>query len=111
MVLYALRGELADPLPKSDSGISVVTEIELLGFPSVTMEEEFAIRFLVRDLTVVPLDDRVKEAAIDLIRTKRLNLPDAIILATAVVSGAELLTNDRDLLAKSTVPCRALRRI
>ena len=44
ITLYKLRGELADPLPEQEVLISVVTEIELLGFPGIDLEEEVGIR-------------------------------------------------------------------
>ncbi|MGV3614759.1 MAG: type II toxin-antitoxin system VapC family toxin [Fimbriimonas sp.] len=109
IVLYALRGELADSLPTDGVPISVITEIELLGFPGLTPLEEKAIRSLISSLEVVPLDDRVKDEVIRLKRATRIRLPDAVVLASAVVTQSELLTNDRNLMAMATVPCRSLR--
>jgi predicted nucleic acid-binding protein len=47
---------------------------------------------------VVELTREVKKAAIELRRRHTVKLPDAIVAASAVVLGAELLTNDRQLL-------------
>ena len=57
----------------------------------------------------MPLDEVVKNETIHLRRALRLRLPDAIVLATAVVAGSELLTNDRDFIVKTAtvVPCRS----
>lgn len=109
VVLYALRGELDEPLPTAGARISVITEIELLGYPGMSPQEEGAVRSLIAALDVVPLTDAVKEEAISLKRRLNLRLPDAVILATAAVTGSELLTNDRDLAARATVACRSLR--
>lgn len=109
VVLYALRGQLDEVLPATDLRISVITEIELLGYPDLSPAEEAAVRSLIAALKVVPLGTAVKEETIRLKRTLRLRLPDAVILATASVTGSELLTNDRELAARATVPCRSLR--
>ncbi len=109
IVLHVLRDELDEDLPTTGLGISVVTEIELLGYPSLTTNEEAGLRRLLKTLRVVPLNDAVKEEAIRARRDLRLKLPDAVILATAVVTGSKLLTNDRDLAARAPVPCRSLR--
>lgn len=109
IALYHLRDELIDLLPR-DTLISVVTEIEMLGFRGISVVEEADIRVLIATMTVVPLDLRVKNETIRLRRVLTLKLADAIVLATAVVTNSELLTNDRDLLAKAgaVVPCRSL---
>ena len=110
IVLYKLRGELGEPLPEEGVLVSVITEIEILGFHGISLVEEADIRTLLAATVVVPLDDEVKDAAIRLRRSLRLRLPDAIILATAVVTGSRLLTNDREFAAKAAtvVSCRSL---
>lgn len=110
IALYHLRDELADPLPETDILISVVTEIERLGFQGISVIEETDIRALIASLKVVPLEEAIKEETLRLRRTLRLRLPDAIVLATAVVTGSELLTNDRDFAAKvaTVTSCRSL---
>lgn len=108
IALYKLHSELAEALPLHDVFVSLIPENVLLGFSGLTPSKEADIRAMLASLTVVPLDDRVKDEAIRLRRTLRLRLPNAIVLATAVVTGSELLTNDRDLGAKATVPYRSL---
>ena len=45
--------------------------------------------------TILPLDEKVKNKAIDLRRTQRkLKLADAIIAATALVYGLTIITNN-----------------
>ena len=68
--------------------------MEMLAFPSITAAEEVEIRSLLGRLWIVPLDDRVEEAAILIRRQKRLKLPDAIVVASAHVHGLQLLTFD-----------------
>lgn len=108
VVLHLLRGELREPLPTRDVAISVITEIELRGYPASSSEEETTIRALIATLRVVPLDDEVKRETIRLRRTTRLRMPDALVLASAIVLGAELLTNDQALVAAATIRCRSV---
>ncbi|MGL5114520.1 MAG: type II toxin-antitoxin system VapC family toxin [Beijerinckiaceae bacterium] len=76
----------------ADRAISRITWIELLvGAPPETEE---AIRRFLAGFEVIPLDDAVSEESIRLRRSHRLRLPDAIILASARVSGRLLVTRD-----------------
>ena len=109
VALYALHNRLEGPLPVVDVRVSIVTEIELLGYPSATEDELSAVRKFLGRIEIVPLGDAVKDEAIRLRRSLRVKLPDAVILATAVVTGSELLTNDQELIARAIVPCRSLR--
>jgi predicted nucleic acid-binding protein len=110
VLIHKLHGELEGAVPAQGALISVITEIELLGFSGMTPTEEANVRALISTLTVIPLFEGIKDETIRLRRTLRLRLPDAIVLATAVVTRSELLTNDLDLVAKSSsiVPCRSL---
>lgn len=74
--------------------ISQVTRMELLGFPGLTSDEEQAVRRLLAHFVVLPVDAAVEERAISLRRAGQLRLPDAIVAATALASGATLLTLD-----------------
>src|SRR5207248_887723 len=78
--------------------ISSITQIEALGHPRLAPTEEVKLRTIIQELTVIPVDGPVIDEAIRLRRTTRLRLPDAIIAATAIVTGSELLTHDANLL-------------
>jgi predicted nucleic acid-binding protein len=85
---------------KGERFISVVTEMEVLAKPHISLEaEQKALRFL-RGFTIVPLSDTVKYEAIRIRRegSPRLKLPDAVVAATAVVLEAQLITADDKLL-------------
>jgi predicted nucleic acid-binding protein len=86
-------------LRKGNRFISVVTEMEVLAKPHMSLEaEQKALRFL-RGFTIVPLSDTVKYEAIRIRRegSPRLKLPDAVVAATAVVFDAQLITADEKL--------------
>jgi predicted nucleic acid-binding protein len=95
MVLYLLADRLANPLPQGEYFVSVITEIELLSYPSLTEDEEQKIQTFLEDIVLIELSRDIRSATIDLRRKTGLKLPDAIIAATAIAINAKLLTNDR----------------
>ena len=78
---------------------SSITRMELLGFPGITKNEESLIREKLEYLTYISITPSVEDTVIQLRRTKKLKLPDAIIAATALVFQIELLTLDQQLLS------------
>ena len=96
---YLLDGRLAKPLPAGQYSFSVISEIELLSFPDLTTVDEQKIGELLALLDRVELTQAVRLEAIKLRKQTRLKLPDAIIAATALCTGIELLTMDQYLLA------------
>ena len=68
--------------------------MELLGYPSITNDEKFLIADRLSKFTYLPISSEVENLAIALRRTRKLKLPDALIAATAIHHGLELLTLD-----------------
>ena len=97
IILYLLGGKLAEPLEPAEYYISVITELELLSYPHLSNEEEQQIRSFLDDVTLVGLNEEIRESAIQFRREHHLKLPDAIICATAFVLDASLLSNDTGL--------------
>lgn len=76
--------------------ISIVTWIEVVTGFRDSEAEAVGRRFLL-SLELVQLSSPIAEETVLVRRTTRLKLPDAVILATARISGATLLTrNTRD---------------
>ena len=71
--------------------------MELLGFPGISRDEESIIRQKLERLHYLPLTRAVEDVVISLRQTRKIKLPDAIIAATALCAGAELLTLDKPL--------------
>jgi predicted nucleic acid-binding protein len=94
IVLYLLGGRLANPLPVGQYFDSIITEIELLSYFSLSLEEERQIINFLDCITVIGIDNNIKNLAIALRKQYRLRLPDAIIAATAQSLDAILFTND-----------------
>ena len=99
---------LAEPLPDGEIVCSVITEMELLSFPDITLSEETLIRTMLADMTVYDIDQAVKEETIRLRRISKLKLPDAIIAAIATCHHAVLVTNDTEIRDVSDSECRSL---
>ena len=76
---------------------SAVIRMELLGFHGMTEAEETLIESRLRELTYLPIDRRIEDSAIALRRLRLIKLPDALIAATALTHGLELLTLDEGL--------------
>lgn len=74
--------------------ISAVTRMELLGYPGITADEDALIRQRLAQLTYLAISSAVEDKAIELRRSRRVKLPDALIAATALCHGLELLTMD-----------------
>lgn len=78
-------------------GYSSITRMELLGFPGLDSSEERVIAGKLAQLNHLSVTPSVEDEAIRLRRCYTIKLPDAIIAATALVHGAELLTHDKAL--------------
>jgi predicted nucleic acid-binding protein len=109
VALYLLGGRIAESLPLGEYGISVITEMELLAYPTLTAEEGNHVRQFITNLTLCELSPAIRLRAVALRRAERLKLPDAIICATAIECGVELWTNDTRLSKVVGLRCRNVR--
>ncbi len=87
----------AQHLVLSQTAVSQITRMELLGFPGLAGEEEAAILEFLQNCRVLSVDEAVERQAIRLRRSNQYKLPDAIIAATAQVHQLTLLTLDQRL--------------
>lgn len=107
VLIYHADGKLENRLAGSDYGISILSEIEVLGYGGLSADAEVALKSLISTVLVVPIDEAVKDEAIRLRRATSLRLPDAIIAATAIARNADLLTLDVGLLKISGLTATA----
>ena len=76
------------------NSISVITKMELLGYPFKShLEEQYLIDIL-NALVIVPLTDEIVNLTIEVRKKHKIKLPDAIIYATAKALNAKLVTNN-----------------
>jgi predicted nucleic acid-binding protein len=81
--------------------VSQITRMELLGFPNITLDEEIVIKQFLDQTIILALSDEIADKVIELRKKTRLKLPDAIIVATALMHQLKLITCDEQLI-KST---------
>ena len=77
--------------------ISVISKLEFLSYPDLTEDEKNAFSELLEELTVFDLmasDSALMQEAVAMRIDGGLKLPDAVIAATALVNGCEVITND-----------------
>ncbi len=108
VALYFLGGRLAEPIPTGSYGVSVITEMELLAWPSLTPSEEAKVRAFLEQLAICELSASIRERAVILRREQNLKLPDAVVCATALEFNVELWTNDKTLTKVPGLTCRAM---
>jgi len=107
-ILYFLGGRLAQPLPVAQYFISVISEMELLSYPSLDEPAQARVEEFLSRVIVIGLNEEVKTLAIRLRKQYSLKLPDAIVAATALGLSASLLTNDSRLLQLPGLRSQAL---
>lgn len=98
ILIYYSKGliDLGGILSKYDEWIvSVITEIEFLGYPFRTHEEEELAKSILSQFSIVQTDPNISTLTVSLRKTNKIKLPDAIILSTAIHFSADLLTNNR----------------
>ena len=99
IVLYLLSGDktVADFLNDKTIFISFVTELELLGFKDISPEEQLKIESLLADSTIIDINSAIKKIVIELRKSHKIKLPDAIIAATSYYLNIPFMTSDKDL--------------
>jgi predicted nucleic acid-binding protein len=74
--------------------LSVITEIELLGWKRASNGQIEVLKDFIKNSKVLKLDENIKNKAIEVRRNYKIKLPDAVIAATALVYDLELITRN-----------------
>lgn len=109
VALYLLGGRLAESIPAGSYGVSVITEMELLSWPSLTTQDEKKVHAFLAQVTICELTPSIRARAVQFRKEARLKLPDAVVCATAMEFGVELWTNDIALAKVPGLICRAAK--
>ena len=98
ILIYLLNGDsdISKILDGKELVISVISELELKSFPNVTQTELAIIDSLVEECQVINLNQEIKKLAIEIRRTRKMKLPDAIVAASAYYSKLPIFTADKD---------------
>lgn len=75
--------------------ISFITELELIGFKTISPDEERQIESLLAESIIIPLNSSIKKEYIMLRKRYPLKLADAVIAATAITFDLPLITADK----------------
>ncbi len=111
VILYFLAGKLISPLPDNDYCISVITQLELLSFPSLNDESENMIQAFIDQVEIIGLTPEIIKETVIIRRKHKLKLPDSIIVATAKIFNVVILTNDQQICNLSDIRCQSLQLI
>jgi predicted nucleic acid-binding protein len=80
--------------PEIKPGISVISYIEALGFSFTSSADQLYMQRICASCSIMHLSDLIILGTINLRKSHRIKLPDAIIYATALVHNLPLLTNN-----------------
>ena len=86
--------------------ISVISQLEFFSYPELTEDEERAFFEFISDLAVYDIrssDVALARETASMRTACSLKLPDAIIAATALVNGCDIVTNDTHFRKQSRV--------
>lgn len=98
IILYLLNGDktIADFLHQKQLYISVITELELLGYKGINKQEETVIKNFITQCKIININSRIKELTINIRKTYGVKLPDSIIMASAIYLDLPLISADTD---------------
>jgi len=94
--LHAASKFIDEVIAQQGFNISILTQIEFLGWEKHTIEGFRKCRRLIELANVHLIDEEVAEEAIELKRSVRIKLADAVIAATALVNNLNLATRNVD---------------
>jgi len=85
----AFLDRIVDEVPK----VSVISKIEVLGYNAPSGVSQLLTDFM-NDSMILELTDLVVDQTIELRKRYKIKLPDALIAATALVHGLELISRN-----------------
>ena len=95
-LIYLLNGNTCmTPYLDKNLSYSVISEMEFLSYSGITESEENSIKSLLKECEEVALSAEIKEKTIEIRKKYKTKLPDAIVAASAIVSGLPLITADK----------------
>lgn len=99
ILIYLTAGNknIAEVVRDKNLIISFITEMKMRSWPSLTSGDTRMLKKLLSKCQVIGLNEEIKEKAIEIRKSTKLKLPDAIVSATAIFLGLPLVSADNDL--------------
>ena len=97
IILYLLAGDetVSRFLQGKECYLSIITELELIGYPEITVKELKLIKDFLGNCTIVDLNDGIKTIYSSLRRDYKLKLGDATAAATAIYLDLPFMSADK----------------
>lgn len=97
ILLYLLAGDetLSTLLEGRSVHLSFISELELYAFRDLDPDEKGAIDEMIKQCTVIDINQPIKKRTVGLRRQKGLKLPDSIIAASAIYLDIPFISADR----------------
>ncbi|MFZ5552780.1 MAG: type II toxin-antitoxin system VapC family toxin [Bacteroidota bacterium] len=92
--LFSGNKTIAEALEGATIHVSFITEMELLGFPLISIKEQNQVKNFLSECIVLDLNNDIKTKAIYLRKKYKLKLPDAIIAASSIYLDIPLFPAD-----------------
>lgn len=102
IVIYYFNGIIADEvihtILEQSFNISIITKIEFLSWQKLLNNDELKqkVEKFISNATIYDLDEVVADKTIEIRQKYKIKTPDAIIGATALIHGFEIVTNNAD---------------
>jgi predicted nucleic acid-binding protein len=87
--------EKVEPFLDASVVVSVISEIELLGWQNLSVDEKKKLKLLLDDCILFELTSEVRKLAIEIRQQNKIKTPDAIIAATSKYLQIPLVTSDK----------------
>src|SRR5688572_1892137 len=93
IVIYATKPgfEFLEATLAYDVCVSVITYVEVLGFPSLSATESSSLEEFLISIPLINITAPVLDFAVQLRRRRRIKLADALVAATALAHGYDLV--------------------
>ena len=97
IVIYATQTAFSYLLPllhNPDNFVSEITKLEVLGFHGFDALTKQNMTDLFETLQIIPIDSTIIDKAIEIRQLRKMSIGDAIVAATALIHGCELISRD-----------------
>ena len=97
LIIYAARPEypgLRRLIAARAPAVSMISVVEVLGYHKLSDADRLHFEAFFAAAKILPVSDAVVERAVSLRQARKMSLGDALVAATALVFGQDLLTHN-----------------